>query len=160
MRAALLFSTWTVVAVFYSPLPAQDANAGRGEGAVSQSARDPVTNWRYRYYNGQWWYYHPTSRWLYWTGKAWTGYGGSTSSQRLGNQLNVDDHADSFGQRPALSIQHEKNEARGLYSDSMGLRPPRTIQSQKNDSRSRSSETLSIRPPLTIQHEKNDARAR
>lgn len=28
-------------------------------------------DWRYRWYNGRWWYWHPSNRWMYWSGNRW-----------------------------------------------------------------------------------------
>lgn len=169
-RTALLASIigWTLMTPAGAPAgqnrtaPQQRSVAVAAAAAANQPVNNPANRWRYRFYNGQWWYYHPTNQWLYWTGKSWTGYRSATSGQRPAKQAgpSLNDDAYDFGRRPALSIQREKNESRGLYSNSIGTRPERTIQSQKNDSRTQWSDSLGVRPPLTIQLEKNDARAR
>ena len=35
--------------------------------------RDDI-QWRYKYYNGVWWYWLPENRWMYWSNNAWQDY--------------------------------------------------------------------------------------
>jgi hypothetical protein len=39
--------------------------------------RDDI-QWRYKYYNGVWWYWLPDNRWVYWSNNAWQDYNPST----------------------------------------------------------------------------------
>lgn len=34
----------------------------------------PAERWRYRFYNGHWWYWRGGGRWAYWSGKQWHEY--------------------------------------------------------------------------------------
>lgn len=40
----------------------------RADGSSSQ----PPANWRYRKFNGQWWYFLPNEQWARWNGRQWT----------------------------------------------------------------------------------------
>jgi hypothetical protein len=40
--------------------------------AATYSPSPPPTNWRYRKFNGQWWYVLPNQQWSRWDGRHWT----------------------------------------------------------------------------------------
>jgi hypothetical protein len=45
-------------------------------GAINASAQDnpsrnDANNWRFSYYNGQWWYWMPGNYWMYYRGNNW-----------------------------------------------------------------------------------------
>lgn len=51
----------------------REPNARSGE----RGNRDDI-QWRYRFYNGVWWYWLPDNRWVYWSNNAWQDYNPST----------------------------------------------------------------------------------
>jgi hypothetical protein len=64
-------------------------NQGQAAGAGAQAGQqNRGEQWRYRRFNGQWWYYLPTNRWTVWNGSRWTepmAQAGSTRNQ-IGNR--------------------------------------------------------------------------
>jgi hypothetical protein len=57
----------------------QGANPGAAtveQGVVSQPAVTAAAdeNWRFRNYNGTWWYWMPSNRWVYWSNGAWVDF--------------------------------------------------------------------------------------
>jgi hypothetical protein len=54
-----------------SPAVAQDARGAKGPDAK----KSPDANaWRYRWHGGQWWYWLPENRWVYWENNRWNDY--------------------------------------------------------------------------------------
>jgi hypothetical protein len=45
--------------------------AGSATGWRSDATGTPSENWRYRYFNGRWWYWKANSSWAYWDGSRW-----------------------------------------------------------------------------------------
>ncbi len=45
-------------------------------GAFTQTAS--AEDWRYRFHNGQWWYWMPDNHWVYWHDNAWTRFDART----------------------------------------------------------------------------------
>jgi hypothetical protein len=41
----------------------------------------PGESWRYRRHDGQWWYWLPSEKWVYWTGDRWKAYEPLATSQ-------------------------------------------------------------------------------
>ena len=60
-------------------------NQGQAAAAGAQAGQqNRGEQWRYRRFNGQWWYYLPSNRWMVWNGNAWTepmARAGSTQNQ-------------------------------------------------------------------------------
>ncbi|MBI3840208.1 MAG: hypothetical protein HY288_19985 [Planctomycetia bacterium] len=52
-------------------------NAAINGGVLSQ---DP-NRWRYRYHNGQWWYWLPSNSWMIWSDNQWAPYDAATYRQ-------------------------------------------------------------------------------
>ncbi len=50
--------------------PAPSA-AGAAQPAAAQASGDA---WRFRRHHDTWWYWLPTEKWVYWTGKQWVPY--------------------------------------------------------------------------------------
>ncbi len=53
----------------------------RRDGAADRSGANlggqPAgEQWRYRWHNGQWWYWMPSNRWVFWNGYSWLPYQG------------------------------------------------------------------------------------
>jgi hypothetical protein len=50
--------------------------------AASQNVLSPnqPDNWRYRYFNGRWWYWQPSKTWAFWDGRAWRPAAAGSSS--------------------------------------------------------------------------------
>jgi hypothetical protein len=78
---------------------AQASDSMIGQGTVNQNFTGPMgqdddqfvkpgtnifqpvsyaANWRYRFYNGQWWYWMPANYWMYYSGNAWVPYNAVT----------------------------------------------------------------------------------
>jgi len=53
------------------PVPGSDA-----EKPASSSTGEA---WRFRWHNGQWWYWQPSNRWVYWSNDRWNSYEPSQS---------------------------------------------------------------------------------
>lgn len=55
-------------------------------GPSPKPAQPPRTDqWRYTFYNGEWWYWLPENRWVYWQNNRWNDYSGAqTTSQFSG----------------------------------------------------------------------------
>jgi hypothetical protein len=58
----------------------QGGNAGRGQLAATAATTAPIVatgvtqdSWRFVRYEGRWWYWTPTSRWLYFENDRWLG---------------------------------------------------------------------------------------
>jgi hypothetical protein len=51
-------------------------------GAAQSSAeqRAAADSWRYRYFDGRWWFWQPNQSWLYWSGRQWTPYAAAKRS--------------------------------------------------------------------------------
>jgi hypothetical protein len=119
-----------------APEPGGAVTRGSPDGDVSPRLRagDPANRWRYKFHNGHWWYYGRSNQWSYWDGSAWTPYNRQAYGQWF-NRRPEDANNDTYGRRPAGSIQREKNEARSRDFGDLGRRPPGTIQRQKNSPR-------------------------
>ena len=52
---------------------ASDKSQTAGEKQNQQSDK-----WRFNFYNGEWWYWLPTNRWVYWRDNRWNAYTPST----------------------------------------------------------------------------------
>lgn len=50
---------------------------GETNGRTDERGRDDI-QWRYRFYNGVWWYWTPNNRWVYWSNNAWQDYNPTT----------------------------------------------------------------------------------
>ncbi len=53
------------------PSSEQAQVAGQKSAASQSQAQE---RWRYKYYNGEWWYWLPANRWVYWRGTRWNNY--------------------------------------------------------------------------------------
>ena len=73
------------IAFVVSVMMAPAARAGVSEGAaalpsggstvsVRQSQQPAVESWRYKWHNGNWWYFQTNKQWLFWDGTRWTTY--------------------------------------------------------------------------------------
>ncbi|HKD36279.1 MAG TPA: hypothetical protein VKB78_05745 [Pirellulales bacterium] len=49
----------------------------RTDSSGERGNRDDI-QWRYRFYNGVWWYWLPSNRWAFWSNGAWQDYNPST----------------------------------------------------------------------------------
>ena len=143
-------------------LPRGDLETGYVRAAATQPAGNPANRWRYRFYNGQWWFYHPSNHWSYWNGNAWTPYQRQANVPPAASQIQPYSDSDAasygYGRRLSGTIQREKNDTRGQSSEYFELRQPGSIQREKNEARGQSFEPYDIRPPGTIQREKNSPR--
>ena len=41
------------------------------ESSVGTAPSSQSDSWRYRYFNGRWWYWKPSNAWAYWDGSLW-----------------------------------------------------------------------------------------
>ena len=68
-------------------------NASRNADSTSNQSRSQPwdlngNRWRFTRHNGEWWYWNPDSRWLYWRDGQWQGYSPDQYSMRNGDSLN------------------------------------------------------------------------
>lgn len=169
MRRTFLIGFWSMVALVSSASLAQETGAvyqnrtaptlsdvRTNSGTARYSAGNPANRWRYRYYNGRWWYYHPTNGWLSWNGNRWTGYARQSYRPSFDSQLQPR-YRYNYGRRPLGTIQAEKNAAKAEEFEFLD-RPLGTIQAEKNDSKAEGFGSPDRRPLGTIQREKNNVR--
>ena len=66
-----------------SPPPSSTGQAAEGQaigsqapGSDAQKLTSPSTgeSWRFRWHQGQWWYWQPSNRWVYWSNDQWNSY--------------------------------------------------------------------------------------
>jgi hypothetical protein len=57
-----------LVALFAGQVVAQQGTASGPQAAQQNDA------WRYKYHEGQWWYWLPGERWVVWNGQSWAPY--------------------------------------------------------------------------------------
>jgi hypothetical protein len=66
------------------------AGTNHGQPAGAQAGQqNRADQWRYRRFNGQWWYYMPNKSWMVWNGDRWTepmARAGSAPNQNSGHQ--------------------------------------------------------------------------
>ncbi len=55
-------------------LPRFRAQAGTSSAEIAFAGQSDA--WRYRYFNGRWWYWRPNETWGYWDGAQWRARGG------------------------------------------------------------------------------------
>lgn len=169
MRKVWLTGLWITTVLANSVVLAQvtsDALRARANANISAAngpAANPINRWRYRFHNGQWWFYDRGKQWSYWDGAAWRVYNRQTyapyiQSPARGYNNSYGDGRYGYGVRAPGSIQWEKNDPRGEALPPLLFRPPGSIQRQKNDVRGEDLEPSDIRPPGTIQQEKNSPR--
>lgn len=176
MRTVWLTGLWIAAVLANGVVLAQvtsDAFRARVNADTSGAngpAANPVNRWRYRFHNGQWWFYDRGKQWSYWDGVAWRAYNRQTYAPTFDSQLPPRGYDNSygsnsygggrygFGVRAPGSIQWEKNDPKGEALPPLLVRPPGTIQRQKNELRGEYLESPDIRPPGTIQREKNSPR--
>lgn len=68
------------------PAPQADKPASTKEtdsAKTAASAKEADNKWRYRFYNGHWWYWQPDKHWVFWTGNEWQDYDRQSYSQWL-----------------------------------------------------------------------------
>ena len=56
--------------------PEGQASGGQANGADAEKPASPSTGdtWRFRWHNGQWWYWQPSNRWVVWNNGRWIPY--------------------------------------------------------------------------------------
>lgn len=65
--------------------PARPQNGrAASAAALAHPPAPPVNNdsWRFRRFQGKWWYWTPDGRWVYWTGERWTTSVGRQAARR------------------------------------------------------------------------------
>ena len=55
------------------PFRPRSKNSGPETDHGSEAGPTP-RSWRYTFHNGEWWYWLPTSRWVYWRDNRWNAY--------------------------------------------------------------------------------------
>ncbi len=48
------------------------------KGVAAAKQDQPKEQWRYTFHNGEWWYWLPTNRWVFWRGSRWNAYDPTT----------------------------------------------------------------------------------
>jgi hypothetical protein len=92
MRSAVkLIALAIVVGAPSSALARQASDAAAGQAAPTATSNESAAgnvaapqsseSWRYRRHNGQWWYWLPSEKWVYWTGDRWNAYEPHAASQ-------------------------------------------------------------------------------
>ncbi len=87
MRSIALFIAATaVLAVAQVGLPAAQAAEQRAKQDQDQK-QDQKQNqdpWRFTFHNGEWWYWLPANRWVYWRDNRWNDYDPQTFTYSSG----------------------------------------------------------------------------
>ncbi len=59
------------------PAAGSDIAGPRTDPGAKEGAQPSGERWRYRWHNGQWWYWLPNNRWVFWNGYSWLPYAGT-----------------------------------------------------------------------------------
>lgn len=91
------FFTWLVVAAMLL-CAAGSVLAQPGQKLSQPSGTD--TNWRYRWHEGQWWYWTPQERWMVHRNGSWTDYAAAISTPSPGCNGSGAPYTASYGPTP------------------------------------------------------------
>ena len=64
------------------PMANANANANLGTKTTTQSGAD--NNWRYRFFDGRWWYWVPSNQWMYYQNGGWQLFNGPVQAAATG----------------------------------------------------------------------------
>jgi hypothetical protein len=80
-RLVVVASFLALAGLGLSAVLAADSKQSAGQGQVVQQKQSdhqkqgPTQDrWRYTFHNGEWWYWLPTDRWVYWRNDRWNDY--------------------------------------------------------------------------------------
>lgn len=74
-RLSILVGFLTCVGLGFSTVQAADQKQAAAERQSSGQTQGAVKDrWRYTFHNGEWWYWLPTNRWVYWRNDCWNAY--------------------------------------------------------------------------------------
>jgi hypothetical protein len=76
---ALLLAAAGLLAVAQAGLPAVN---GAEPKAKQNNQKQDDQQWRFTFHNGEWWYWLPENRWVYWRDNRWNDYNPQTFTYR------------------------------------------------------------------------------
>jgi hypothetical protein len=76
---ALLLAAAGLLAVAQAGLPAVH---GAEQKAKQNDQKQDDQQWRFTFHNGEWWYWLPENRWVYWRNNRWNDYDPQTFAYR------------------------------------------------------------------------------
>lgn len=116
-RSSILVGFLTCLGFGFSTVQAGEQKQAAVEKQSSVQTQGAVKDrWRYTFHNGEWWYWLPTNRWVYWRNDRWNTYVPQTYTPPRALRGTVSDFSD-----PALGRQTTVDmDGRPFYGRTLG----------------------------------------
>ena len=95
-----------------------------GQEVATGAIQGESNGWRYRRYNGQWWYWLPSNRWVVWSGSNWMAYDPNNPSRYATGYRGVDEGLNGVPNNTTGNYGNGVDNG-GSYYDRRGVMRPR-----------------------------------